>query len=86
MTLSVPDLKKVPKVPVCTIRNVVTPTGKTMFEVMSTQRGEGDNAADHAALPSPRFILREPVTSQAIDLAKGLYDKGELSLSIYMPR
>ena len=47
-----------------------------MFEVMSAHRGDESDVPDVATLPSPHFILREPVTSQAVELAKNLHNKG----------
>ncbi len=65
-----------PTVPVCTVRNVLTPLGKTQFEVVSTEQEKETAAAP--ALPTPRFVAKGStgVSATAAKVAGALYANG----------
>jgi hypothetical protein len=60
--------------------------GEAVFEVLSTYRDADEPLPDPAMLPSPRFVLREPSSRLAIELARKLHDKGQsVSQSVRRP-
>jgi len=67
-----------PTVTLCTVRNVVTPSGKIKFEVFDSVETVGRENTETQRLPSQDFVAKgvDGVSARAVEVAKALHSDG----------